>query len=199
MEVDNALNLIMPVMRPSGIHCYVISPPLHRLVLKAYSMPIAKAWSTMYEQGIHVIAGPPIAKDALEQASKAMQRDAMSSWWEGPNGVEMGLLNEIWRVTSVLAPGENGGWDQMMYLEARDRAKIITEDEADQVENALVFFTLNWRMLHPLIRQGMIAQTGQTWGWQVSPSTISEFRASLGASTKAETSEQSQPPVSMIR
>jgi hypothetical protein len=58
--------------------------------------------------------------------------------WDGEGGVQHGLLSEIRRLSNVVLPSE-GRWQTMPYDEAA-RRKLIDEDDAIDMENALVFF-----------------------------------------------------------
>jgi hypothetical protein len=102
--------------------------------------------------------------------------------WDGPSGVENGLVNEIKRLTNVALPGEKG-WETMPYDDAVRMGKIGPDDAAE-VNNAIVFFTVGW-WVYPKSRRVM-ALTGaaRMWGGHCSSSSITEFAAGLLTSTE---------------
>jgi len=132
ITIDKRLNLVIPV-EDGGSALYVHSTPIPRAVFKRYSKIIARTFNEIYGGGYGVIAGPRIAADLLESAARA------SNEWDGPTGVERGLLGEVYRLTNVAVPGASGGWDVVPYQIAVSTGQI-SEDDADEVNNALVFF-----------------------------------------------------------
>src|SRR5204862_7217010 len=67
--------------------------------------------------------------------------------WDGPQGVEHGLMSELRRLTNVMAPGKtNGhtrGWDMVPFVDAL-RDGVIDRDDAGAIEGLLVFFSVVW-------------------------------------------------------
>jgi hypothetical protein len=111
--------------------------------------------------------------------------------WEGEGGVKSGLMNEIRRLTNVVAPGVNG-WETIPFQEAVNK-NAIDEDEVSEVENALCFFSCAYRMHRKTEREPILAGASQLWGGQLSSSDVTAFMRSLPTLTQVENIGASQP------
>src|ERR1017187_5798377 len=138
MQIDKNLNLVIPVERADGSVAHVFSTPIGRMVFEKYYMVIARTYNTIYNGGLGIMSGPRVAAMVLKEI--AISIDA----WDGQEGVERGLMQEIRRLTTVLALGENG-WEPLPIHEAIAKG-ILDEDDVSEVENALVFFTVAFHM-----------------------------------------------------
>lgn len=179
MEIDKKLNLVIPVARDDG-EIYVHSTPISNAVFKRYYKPIAKAFASIYKDGLDVTVGPRIAAFALEEAARDL------GVWEGDGGVENGLMNEIRQRSNVVLPTKEG-W-RAIPLDDALRDKRFSEDEASEVENLICFF-IAASAVHTA-EDRAVALHGMTtlWKGQLSSSNSSEFAASLPTSTATETS-----------
>jgi hypothetical protein len=175
MRIDEALNIIIPVDRDDDTTVYVHASPISREVFQRYWLPLSKAFALIYGEGLH-LAGPRIAAMSLRKVSEDMRL------WDGPMGVERGLLPEIRRLANVVAPGGgNGhapGWQMIPYDDAA-KMDLIDQDDADEIEGVLVFFTLAWRLNLRKERKVLIDGLVALWGASTSSQSLPEFAASL--------------------
>jgi hypothetical protein len=182
VNIDRKLNLVIPLERADGGDLYVYSIPMRREVWEHFFMVLAKTFTVIYQGQLGWMSGPRVAGLLLrEVAQTTMRADGSSSWWEGDDGVEMSLLPEMRRLTSVLVP-EGGVWRQVLLDDAVDK-KLLTDDEVAEVTGALAFFTVNSAMHKPKVLAAMLNAAAGVWGWQITSSTLSEFRSSLTTST----------------
>jgi hypothetical protein len=198
MRIDESLNIVIPIDRADGTAVYVHAAPISREVFHRYWLPMSKAFALIYGEGLH-LAGPRIAAEALEQVSRDLRV------WDGPMGVQRGLLPEIRRLANVVAPGagSNGhatGWQMIPYEEAV-KSELIDQEDGDEIEGCLCFFTLAWRLNLRKERKGLIDGLVALWGASTSSQNLSEFAASLPtstetASTGATVQAASSPPSS---
>lgn len=181
MNISKDLNLVIPIER-DGVKLYAHSVPVSRETFENYHAILAKTFSQVTDGGLNVTAGLATAALALRDAAKA--RDM----WEGPTGVKAGLMNEIRRITSVIAPGDNGNTVYTLH-DAATRG-ILDEDEVSEVENAIVFFTLVSRMFRKAQVPMMVSAICGMGGLSITSLSSTAFSDSLRTSTATETSAQ---------
>lgn len=198
MKIDRSLNLVIPIEREVGC-IYIHSMPIPRVVFEQYFMPISKAFASIYSKGIGVLGGPRIAYLLLKQSAEDL------GVWDGQgrselaeierNGVKNGLINEIKRLTNVVAIGENG-WETLQLDEALKK-NLIDEEEEFEALNAIVFFTLNSAMHTRAILLGFLKMMNDSFGTQTTSSNCTEFARSLPTSTTQESSGEKAPQSSI--
>jgi hypothetical protein len=183
VNINRALHLVIPIDRPNGGQIYAHSTPIssevftHNKNWEAISIVYAK----IIERGPGYIlaSGAKIAGLMLREVCK----DAGT--WDGPEGIERTLLAEIRRLTNILVPGERG-WEMFPLDDARNK-KIIDADDADEVESAIIFFTVFSRMLRKT-QIPLLENAASMFGARTESLACSEFLRSLptltaGAST----------------
>ncbi len=174
MKIDRKLNLVVPVDRHSG-KLYVHSTPISSETFETYALVLAKTFSSIYSEGLGSIAGPRVAAIQLKRIALSIDE------WEGPEGVENGLLQEIIRLSNVVVPDEKG-WQTLPLHDALSK-DLIEGDDFSEVMNALVFFTL----VSSMHRRNQIATIlkgiGPLWDTQTTSLSSTEFAASLTTST----------------
>ncbi|KWN80871.1 hypothetical protein WM24_23850 [Burkholderia ubonensis] len=173
MKLDRKLNLVLNI--ESG---HVHHAPISKEVFERYFLPISKTFTRIYAEGLGSMAGPRVAAMMLK---KVAQDDNI---WEGVDGVENGLMNEIRRLTNVVLPSEQG-WSTLPYYEAL-RQDMLDEDEVSEVENALCFFTCAVSMHKKNERNVIVGAMTLFWGGQITSSGLMEFARSLPTSTADE-------------
>lgn len=186
MKLDKRLNLIIPVERPDGSSIYVHSTPISRAVFERYFLLISKTFTAIYTQGLGITAGPRVAAMLLKRLA------VEAGEWDGPEGVEAGLMAEIRRLTNVVAPGSNG-WQTIPYQEAVDQ-KHLDEGDASEVENALVFFTVASSMHRKAELTGILEGISKLWGAQTDSLNSTEFANSLQTLTATDNSGATATP-----
>ena len=184
MKIDRKLNLVIPIDRDDGSRIYVHSTPISLAVFEAHYLVMAKTFAAIYNEGLGVTAGPRVAAMTMKKIAENL------GVWAGEGGVESSLVNEMKRLTNVLAPGANG-WETLPYGEAVKRG-IIDEDEASEVENALAFFTIAYRLHRKTEREAILNGASRLWGGEISSLGFTEFKASLPTSTPTVNTGASQ-------
>ncbi len=175
MKIDHQLNLVIPIEREDGAAIHVFSSPIPRAVFERYYMPIAQTFNAIYSGGLGIMSGPRVAAMVLKDVAMKL------GVWDGVEGVERGLVQEVRRLTNVLALGEHG-WDTIPIHEAIAKGHL-DEDDASEVENALVFFTVAYHMHKKTDRKGILDGAMKLWGGRLESLSFSEFRDSLSKST----------------
>lgn len=171
MILNQKLNLVIPVEQSNGTTAYVHSVPISREVFERYHLVIAKTFARIFAMGLGEVAGPRVAALVMKSVAEELGQ------WDGPTGVEKGLIAEVRRLTNVIAPG-----GPIPMQEAVDK-KFFTPDDQSEVENAIAFFTVACSMLRRA--QLAVAQDGlvQLWGGLTTSLNCTEFAASLLTST----------------
>lgn len=134
-RIDRNLNLVLPVERDDGSTAIVHSTPISRDIFELYYRPIARVLSDMANDGLAHL-GPRLGLLQIERSAKALGE------WEGENGVEQGLLGEIRRLTSVIVPKPEGGW-QAVPFETASNQSLLSDEDQREVLAAVVFFICN--------------------------------------------------------
>lgn len=182
MRIDKKLNLVIPIERDDGTTIFIHSTPIAREIFELYHLPIAKAFAAIHTKGLGYVSGPRISGLLLKQAA------IEEGQWDGDGGVENGLLREIRRLTNVAMPGSSG-WSMLPYETALQR-DLLSIDDAAEVENALVYFTLASSMYPRKIIAEVLDGAGKLWGAQTTFSNSTEYIASLPSLTPAASTDQ---------
>ncbi len=176
MQLDERLNLIIPVERGAAGLFFVHVAPLPREVFEAHYLLVSKTFTAIMSEGLSVIAGPRVAGLMLRDV--AMR----SNQWEGPRGGST-LLAEMVRLSNVAVPGPNG-YEQMPLQTAIDR-KVFSDEERSEVIGSVVFFMVNSAMHKRAILDVLMENMAGLWGTRTSLLDITGFIASLRTSTAA--------------
>ena len=174
MKIERNLNLVVPVESEAGT-IYVHSKPISIEVFTRYARVMARSFSILYSDGTSLTAGPRIAAMIVRQ-----EADAMGVREE----VEGGLISEIYRLSNVIIL-HDGQWQTMPLVDAKKDGLIDTEIMSE-VENAIVFFTLLWRMHTVDTRAEMLDAPLKLWGAELSSLKPMEYANSLQTSTPVE-------------
>lgn len=180
MQINKKLNLVIPIERDDGSKVYIHSMPVPRETFEMYFRVMAKAFADIQRLGMAVMSGPKIAEISLRQTAT----DA--NVWEGDDGVKNGLMGEIRRLTSIILPTPQG-WQTLPLTDAIG-AELISEEDVQEAEGAIVFFILSSAMSPRSVLEINLRATTEWWGSQVTSSNVSEFARSLPPLTKADSS-----------
>ena len=191
MRLDQKLNFVVPIYRTvtrkdaDGVEhevdeavAYVHSTPILRETFDRYCMTLAKTFASIYSDGLGFVAGPRVAMNILQEKATDLND------WDGDDGVKNGLLGEINRLTSYIAPGKDG-WEAVP-LEVALQRKALSDDDVAEVTNAVAFFIVNSAMLRRMDLKTALDGAAKLWGARVTFSGCTEFIASLPKSTVAE-------------
>lgn len=170
-RISKNLNLVIPVTRTDGAEIFVHSTPISADVFDTYFLPISKTFAAIYGQGLGMLAGPRVADKLLKKVSKELGE------WEGPGGVEQGLMAEIRRSTTVMAPGK-GGWEMLTFDDAV-KMQQIDKDDAAEIEGALVFFMVSSAMHRKQDLPQILGGAMKLWGARTDVSNSTDYLNSL--------------------
>lgn len=196
MQIDRSLNIVIEVESARLGTIFVHSTPISREVFERYFLVLSKVYSAFDRERIWSSA-PRVASLLLRTTAEATERVSMSlgsprNEWEGPDGVENGLLNEMRRLTNVCLPGAQG-WTTMPFVDAVRGGQIDADDVGD-IESLLVFFTC--LSASPQSRRGraeMTERMASGLGVRTVSSNSSEFAASLPTSIETGNSGATPP------
>ena len=171
MKLNPALNLVIPIEQEGGT-IYVHATPPSAEVFDRYFLPISKTFAEIYNSGLGITAGPRVAAKLLKKVSIEMGA------WDGPLGVEAGLVNEFHRLSNVI-----GADSQIVPLQDIIDKKLIDADDLSEVENALSFFCVACTMHLKRERRPVLEGAAALWGAQITSLSCTEFKDSLRTST----------------
>jgi len=178
MKINKVLNLVVPVEGDEGETIFHSAPLLFE-TFKKYHFVICSTFTKLLTAGMEV-TGPKIAAMTLEEVARDMSK------WEGPEGVENGLMNEISRLTNVLALGENG-WETFP-VETAIKRELIDVSDWEEAKQRIVFFMLICAMTKRDVRDDLLTIANGSWGTQITSLTSTEYANSLPTSTEIEIS-----------
>jgi hypothetical protein len=178
MRLDRALNIVLSIQTEAGDHIYVHSTPLSREVFRRYFVVIGKTFAELFSGGFSVIAGPGLAYLMLEKVALEMGE------WEGPEGVQNGLVNELIRLSSVMIATKDEGWKSQPLHTAIQR-KLLGADEIDEVLSELVFFMCVHSVNKRESAAGIMRNAHSLWLSQATHLGSTEFLNTLQISTEA--------------
>lgn len=170
LEINRKLYLVITIDQ-GGRTLYAHSTAIDTPTFDTNFMMISKAFSTIYQEGLGLLAGPRVASRLLRQTAANMDTPEAAS----------ALIGEIHRLTNIFAPDGNQ-W-KLFPFEDAVRAKIIDDEDANDVENAAVFFTLMSHMHRKSERALILAESTKLWGGRVEYLNCTDFHASLPTST----------------
>lgn len=188
MRIDKKLNLVYPLVRPDGGTIYVYSQPVPSEVFDVYWKPLGRVHTTIFTGGFGMASGPSIAHNILKEVCEQIK--AMGT--KDEEDIERGLMNEILRLTLVLAQVPLRGWDQIPFQEAVSK-NLLDSEEAREVQNALVFFTVN-SLVPPKANRATILEGALSMsGAEITSSTVMEYISSLQTSTEGANTGATAP------
>ncbi|HEY0181259.1 MAG TPA: hypothetical protein VGC09_00490 [Rhodopila sp.] len=176
MLIDRKLNLVVPIEREHGT-IYVHSTPIGREVFDSYFIILGMAHSQIFKRGMDFVGGPRLAAKMIEHVARQERA------WEGPTGVENGLMAEIKRLTNVLMPSPQGSGWTMLPLDVVATMDVLTEDEYAETLGVICFFTLVSAMTLKKQRPSFLSMMTGFCQVQTTSLDCSEFVNSLPTST----------------
>jgi hypothetical protein len=185
MKISKQLNVVIDTEN-GAVHAM----PIGQAVFEKYFEEIGATFDSLYTM-IGALAAPRVA--ALELRKICQARGT----WEGEQGVQQGLMNEIFRLANyVHLDAEKGpGWQVMPLYDAIQQGKI-GDREKGEVANALVFFTCASSMHRADGLTFALHSMTQYWGGQTTSLDCTEYAASLPIPTAAASSGEKATPSS---
>jgi len=188
MEISKNLYLVMPLEREDGTKLYIHHSPVRMAVFETYYNIFARAFTQIYMGGL--MSGPRISALTIKSIA-----EAEGTWKTKPGdatiGVEQGLMGEIKRLTNVVMPTPEKGWQTIPFEDAV-RRNLLDDEEQSEVLNATSFFTVGYRMYRKDQRKAILTGAAMFWDAQISSLDCSAFVVSLGKLTETETSSEKQ-------
>lgn len=184
MNIDRSLKLVIPIYDDElkNIVAHVHSTPLALETVIQYEEILAMAFQRMAQKNL---IGPTCPAVSIV---KTVATDE-GKWDDPPNrpgtGVQNGLMAEIYRLTNVAVKKEDG-W-HAVPLPVAVQQGIITAQDAREVDNAVVFFTVVSAVAPRVMKRDLLESLG-AFEWQVSSSTSTEFLSSLKTSSATASS-----------
>jgi hypothetical protein len=173
VKLNRKLNVVLPPFTTEKGLVYVYSTPIALPVFREHYRMLGRTFTEIQRLGYGPITGPSLASYVLRDEAKAFGDEAHS---------EM-LIQEVKRLSFVVYPGDRG-WANMPLGEAVKRS-ILSEEQGDEAENFLVYFTCaSWIKLPS---EAIAMESLRTlWQAQITSSTVTEFMSSLPTSTTEE-------------
>lgn len=173
VKLNRKLNIVLPAFMTDKGLVYVYSSPISLPVFREHYRMLGRTFTEIQRLGYGPITGPSLAGYVFRDEAKGYSDEAHS---------EM-LVNEVKRLSFVVYPGDTG-WANMPFVESVKRG-ILTEEQGDEAENFLVYFTCaSWIKLPS---EAIAMDSLRTlWQAQITSSTVMEFMNSLPTSTPEE-------------
>ena len=178
MEITRDLKLVFPVDTAKHGRAHVYSLPLARVIFEQFCLELGATYSKVfggYDPRHVAMTAPQLAYPVLKQTAIKL------GTWDGPAGVQNGLINEISRLTQVAYAGENG-WEKIP-LELALKREILDEDSHAEVISSLCFFFLACRVGPKTLMEHSLLAAGSPRDWQATSLGFSEYLSSLPTST----------------
>lgn len=201
MRIARDLNLVLPVDTDSGT-VYVHSTPISYEVFEKYFLVLTKTFSAIYQEGLNTIGGPKAAALLLKRiAMQTMGDERGTNAWEGPDGVENGLMNEIRRLTNVVMPVGSlsavpdsdplvmapGGWETISFYDVINK-KLLSRQDIAEVEGVVCFFIVSSACHQRKILPSFLDAMASLLDARIVSLSVSEYAHSLPTSIADESS-----------
>ena len=125
VKLNRKLNLVLKVETEKG-EIHVHSTPIGRGVFEDNFLVISRAFTAVYTNGLGPVTGPRVAALLLKE-----EAEKLNVWQR----TQQSLMGEIYRLTNVVAPGENG-WESMPFDVARKRGLLNDDDASCRLRNS---------------------------------------------------------------
>lgn len=189
MKITKDLRLGFPFESEKLGTVLVYSTPITRDTFELYYAELGAVFKACYgsddDGAVHLaLVGPQIAYSALKSYSQRVKT------WDKPGGVQLGLVSEIVRLTSVsYAETDGSGW-KTLPLDLAQKREILNTDEVQEVLNSLVFFTAACKVAPKPLAEQMLPVIGESLGWAYGSMTCTEYLDSWQKLTPDATSEK---------
>ncbi len=180
IKLNRKLNLVLPPFATDKGQVYVYSSPITLPTFREHYRMLGRTFTEIQRLGYGPITGPSLASYMFRDEAKAFGDEAHS---------EM-LLHEVKRLSFVIYPSDTG-WANMPLVESVKRG-ILTEEQGDEAENFLVYFTCaSWIKLPS---EAIAMESLQAlWHAQITLSTVTEFMNSLPISMPGGSTGETAP------
>lgn len=177
MQIDERLNLVIPIDRTDGSVAYVHAMPIGRQIFEANFLLLSKAFAAIHSEGLGAISGPRVAALMLQQVGATMVP-------EGVINPAVPLMAEFRRLANVVVPTPDGY--QAVPFDDAVKQRAIDEEDAAEALNGIAFFMLGWHGYPRRTRKANLDAAASLWGAHFSSQTSTDLAASLQTSTEVE-------------
>lgn len=182
MKITRNLNIVASVGEgDKTVHIH--STPVGRPIFEAHFKVLKKTLDQLYADGASPVMGMRVC--VLTLKDEARKLNVLPS-------VESGLLPEIWRLTNCIVRGANG-YETVPFEEVKKRS-LISDDDTEEVENALCFFTAASHLHNKKEMEELILPIFKQEGWQTTSSNCTEYKTSLPTLISVVPTGPSTPP-----
>lgn len=172
VTINPALNLVVPLNdKRSFVHC----PPMTREAFASCWSLLAKTWSRLEGDNLGITAGAAVAAFALADIARQDGPESEAAY--------RSFMAELRRNASYIGPMEEDGFGPVPLATALKKG-WINDDDQDEIDNALVFFTLGSRLLPKERRSLIFALMSSLRGVDASSLSATEYAASKQNSTQ---------------
>jgi hypothetical protein len=185
VNISNKLYLVVPIYDDAGekVVAHVHAEPISSQTFDRFYLVFAKTQAAIYSEGLGTMAGPRVAAKLLRTVSESLG---------SAQDVSDVLLADMRRLTTLVEPGQPA-----MMIEDALRAKKISQEDFEEVENAVTFFTVVLLMLPKPDRRKELEMFSKLWGAATSSLNSTEYVASLSTSTAPANTGASPTPSSI--
>jgi hypothetical protein len=186
--ISKQLNLVIPLYNEDmkTVFAYAHSMPISEAAFDKYHRPMRAAYAQIWSDGDIRFGGAQTANKVLRDVSKNMPGSAAgTTLWDAPDGVQAGLVNEMYQRTNILCIGQNG-WETVTFDQAKKHKRISAQD-AEEVDAAVTFFTLVSVLNRRSTAQMILDMCITLWGASTTSLNVTEYRSTLPTSIDAET------------
>lgn len=186
MKIDKKLNIIIPIERSDDtgkakVDAYIYALPLSLAAFNINCDLIGRAYTKIMTGGLGTIAGTRMTMNVMREiATKSNSEESFTNFQ-----TELRRLSEY----ASMSPD---GWKKIPLAEAIEK-KLLDEDEASEVENALAFFMVASAMYKKSENRTVMLGLASILDAFPTSSNFSEFLNSLKISTATETSSKTAP------
>lgn len=182
MKIARNMNLVIPVQTEMG-SAYIHASPISKEVYREHFFILGKVFSAIFSEGLGVVAGPRVAYLMLERICLGTKAGD-TNIWDGENGVRNTLVNEIIRLSNLVYPVKDKGWDTKPLEVALEREIV----DLDDVIGELVFFTCVSSINKPAQASGVMEAVSGMWNSQTSSLNLTDWMRSLPTSKPGDSS-----------
>lgn len=179
MKINRSMNIVLKYASEARGTIYVYSVPVSREVYNSNFEVLSLTHSRLWDKGTHyaVTESRSVSKLMLKKVAESMGDPKEGGLWPL---IDREFINEIARLTSIAVATPNSGYEQMTLTDAVSRELIDAEDR-DEIENELVFFTLE---TYANRRQNLLAR----WPLLFTSLSFTDYLSSSLTSKPAENS-----------
>lgn len=192
MQIDDNWNLVIPVTDSVRVFHSPISKAVFEANFRILSETKADIWGHGNQYAL--LSGRNVAALTLKDIGKRLseQRGDLDEDGKPRDAGAQALLNELKRLSTILAPGNNGY--ETLPLQAAISQGALDNDDWEDVENQLVFFTCAVCLTPRKARKAAAQALADIMECSLSSSSCEEYVNGLMTSAKTGSQTASSVP-----